>query len=834
MKSRIRKLAVAAGITLGVLAVLGVGLKIFFPAEKIKEMAVARASAQLGRDVSVGEVAVSLRGGLGVKMQDCTVANPAGWTGPAFLEASSLDLKLKIRPLLRKEIRVSRLVLDEPRVNLVKRADGTDNFTFAAAAPSAAAPSTAEDAGAGAETGISFDRLEINRGQLTYGDAIAATGLRLAGLNLTASLNDPGPGQFQSLGYLTVDSLQVEGAAPVPVLAAALDYDLSVDTRASRVDFRKAEMEIDGLPLAFTGNLNYPDSTLTATGQLTAAAVALDDLLGYLTPEQMQKLEGLDLQGQLAVKADLDFDRDRPVPVAYTGQAVVTDFKAVKQGLDGDLSVPRAVADFEPDRLQLDIPAGQVSGQDVKAQLSVRDFADPRFEGTAEGRMDLSILQPYLPPERQGTLAGVCDFFVKFSGAAALPDQMEYSGTFRTANLSYREPELPDNLEQMTAAISFDPRTIVIESCDARFASGRFQLTGKMTDPFPYFLPPEMSGGRTMKTPRLTFDLKSPRLDVDRMFPAAAPAAEGAPGVTASKAATRSAVVDSSLPDIEIAGVFRADTLIYSQVPFTAVTGKVKMADRVLTCYDVTGEVYRGAVQGAVVVDLNNLNAPAFAGDYQASKIEVDNFVTRFAGMAGIVFGSCDMQGSFKAAGRDPADIRNSLTLDSSANITSGRVVTAGFVQSSLGSLASNLGQKLDKEQALKDLVTHIKVDAGRVGLDQLTTRLGTLGDFTLNGFYGFDGKLDYTGMLRLSEAQTAKLFSSSGALGGLASLLGDKKPARVDLPVFVNGTREKPNMGIDFVPLTNQLQASVADEAKDKLKEEGEGALKDLLKKFK
>ena len=315
----------------------------------------------------------------------------------------------------------------------------------------------------------------------------------------------------------------------------------------------------------------------------------------------------------------------------------------------------------------------------------------------------------------------------------------------------------------------FDPDSVVVEKATAKFGGGDVTLTGKMVDHLPYFLPAEKENRENLKKPTFTFAAHSSRVDIDRLFPLASPGASGPGG--------RAAVPDTlaPIPNILGQGTIRADTLIYSRVPFTEVVGKVRLRDRVLECYDVSGRVYGGGVTGKVTVDLNNLNDPGYGGEFKAVDIEANNFLTRFVDLKQVVTGKAGMTGSFSARGRDPDRIKSTLTMDSIAAVTSGKLVPGQFVNSSLGTLAAGVGQNLDKEQALKDLTTLIKVEDGRVGLESFQTKLGNFGDLTLGGSYGFDGGLDYQGALLLTKEQTARLYATGGLVGSVARLFGTK-----------------------------------------------------------
>ena len=173
------------------------------------------------------------------------------------------------------------------------------------------------------------------------------------------------------------------------------------------------------------------------------------------------------------------------------------------------------------------------------------------------------------------------------------------------------------------------------------------------------------------------------------------------------------------------------------------------------------------------------------------------------------------MAGSFSAAGRDPEQIKQSLVMDATVSLTEGRVVTAGVVESSLGDLAKKAGANLDQEQVLRDLATTIAVKDGRVKLDRLKTQLGTFGDLTLDGSYGFAGDMSYDGAILLTADTTKRLLAQSGALG---DLLGSSAPERLNLPLTVGGMIQSPKLKVDYGAVTEVLGKAVAEEAGDKL----------------
>jgi hypothetical protein len=514
--------------------------------------------------------------------------------------------------------------------------------------------------------------------------------------------------------------------------------------------------------------------------------------------------------------------------MTYRGQAKIAGLRAVSREVTGELRVQEVLLDFQPDIVEVQSKGGAFADQPLDLTLTLEDFQDPQVKGSVSGTFDLAFVEPFLPPERKAAIAGQCRLEGWFSGRTENIAEMDYAGRATFQDVSYRDSALPDALEQLNGTVSFDPRSVTVEKAEARFGAGDLSLTGKLVDHLPYFLPAEKDNRDALPKPTVTFEASSRRIDIDKLFPAAVP---GSAAPIERAATIPDTITAEPIPDLLCQGTIRADTLIYSRVPFTGVSGKIRLRDRILECYDMVAGVYGGNAGGKVSIDLNDLNDPGYSGEFEASDIEANNFLTLFAALSQVVYGKAGLTGSFSARGRDPDRIKSTMTMDSKAALTSGKVMTGEFVDSSLGSLAAKVGQKLDKEQALKDLTTLIKVENGRVGLDKFKTKLGSFGDLTLGGSYGFAGDLEYKGAILLSKDQTARLYASGGLAGSVASLFGDKAE-RLNLPLTVGGTMTSPKMDIDYTELTNNLKSQLQNELTDDLKDEVGKKLKGLFGK--
>ncbi|UCE25825.1 MAG: AsmA family protein [Candidatus Zixiibacteriota bacterium] len=942
MKKFLKILGWVAGAVIVLLILAIAGLWLFFPIEKAKEMAVERGSAQLGRTITVEDAAISFWGGLGVRLGNVAVGNPAAMEDGDFLKAEDVDVKLQILPLLSGNYKIDRLVINRPEIAMLKRADGTNNYTFEAVekkAPPELAEKVAPEAKAAAFA-VTFDELVINDGMLSFVDDSSGMSFRLNNLDLSTSLTSPRANYYRSSGSIEVDSVAVSLDVPLPPLSVKLDYNLDYDPATRQITFEETRLELNRVKFALKGEAHDPTGQLKSKVSIKSEKISVADLFALLPPEKLEATRDFEIDGDFTLDLDVEYDPDHPDTLTYYGTALITSMNLSHREVPGQFEFSRALLDFKTDNLRFNIEDAYFDGNPVKGHLVVDNFDDPTANGELAGKFNLAYLQPFLPAEGQHTIAGGSEFDIKLSGKPRDFGSMSFSGSLKVSggsynsaalfepvesfdldvyfdnrlthvrkltgrmksgdlsfegrfndlvpyfmadsvtrrmiaptidgsvsgnvdlavvnmflpptgnpelkgdlstnikmtgvltdyerlrpsgkltirNASYTDSLLPEPVTHFEAEMTIAPDTITVNNLTAKFVSSDASFSGKLVDPFPYLLPIEGVDRSQVNKPLFLFQLSSNRFDADKLFP------EAVPGSGENRATVS---VDSIspfiLPDIDGQGTFEVDTLIYSQVEFTSLQGKIKVYDRKIECYDATGKVYTGDVSGKTTIDLQDFENPRYVGEFKASNVEADDFVSRFTKFGGYLFGKVNMEGNYNASGWEAQDFLNSLTMNSASSMQQGKVVTSGVVFSAISSLASKAGETFEKEQSLRDLSTNVVVKDGKVSVDKLQTGLGKVGDVQLDGFYAFTGDISYSGTILLSKEWSEKLVSQKGLLGNLAGLLSDKSVDRIKLPIAFGGTIDQPSFDVDYTALAKNLGENLKDEA---------GNLLDKLKK--
>ena len=112
------------GIVLGVVFVLVVGAVVtpfLIDLNKYKGKIIDIAKPHVARDLDFGGIKLTILKGLGAEIQGLRIAENPGFGVGDFLNLERLRVKVKLFPLLKKQIQVKELILDKPVVRLIKK-----------------------------------------------------------------------------------------------------------------------------------------------------------------------------------------------------------------------------------------------------------------------------------------------------------------------------------------------------------------------------------------------------------------------------------------------------------------------------------------------------------------------------------------------------------------------------------------------------------------------------------------------------------------------------------------------------------------------------------------
>jgi AsmA protein len=245
-----------------VIVVLVVVAPFLIPVNQFRPTIEEKASAALGRKVEVGNLSLSLFTG-SLAADNLSIADDPKFSNSPFLTAKSIKVGVELLPLImRKELNITNIVIDNPGVTLLRNPGGEWNYSsFGASAaksqgkegapseqkPSATEQTPSKETPSSEKAGeFSVEKLELRNGTVIVGstnsqkrstydkvDLTASNVSLTTKFPVTLSANLPGGGNLKLDG--TVGPLDQQNTAMTPV---------------------NAKLTVDNLNLAATGFLD--------------------------------------------------------------------------------------------------------------------------------------------------------------------------------------------------------------------------------------------------------------------------------------------------------------------------------------------------------------------------------------------------------------------------------------------------------------------------------------------------------------------------------------------------------------------------------------------------
>ncbi|HZL60639.1 MAG TPA: AsmA family protein [Stellaceae bacterium] len=314
-----KKLLIGVGAVVALLIVAAIAVPFFVPVDAYKTKLIDAVRESTGRDLRIdGPMSFRLLPNIALSAENVSFSNASDGVAKNMAQLKSLEVRLRLLPLLTGTIAVDSFVLTDPVIALEIDRGGHANWDFSKpavpGAPVSARPAAAASQGGGMAELSSFRlaNLKLENGQVSYLDQRTGKRWEASAINMTFSmsgLDDPltangsvmWNGQKISLSYSIKRPGAFQGGAPTPVAfnvsstpinlafsgagVGAPELKLSGDVNLSIPSVRNlaswAGQPISGTgkgfgPLSIKGKLDVAG----ATYGFGDAAIAFDDIKG--------------------------------------------------------------------------------------------------------------------------------------------------------------------------------------------------------------------------------------------------------------------------------------------------------------------------------------------------------------------------------------------------------------------------------------------------------------------------------------------------------------------------------------------------------------------------
>lgn len=793
-----------------------VAAAIFFPADRIKAEIEKRASETLRRHVELDAVSLSILPRLTLDLKGLRVYNPEDFPGGELVSIDRLSCRLKLFPLLKKQLVFNEITVHHPVLNIRKTKDGKVNYDFEIEAGEEGVQTplgkkeklTSEEA---AMSAFAYDWAEIRNADLIYIDDSSDIQVTLNNFNLSTRLNLEQDGYTgHSKGTLEIPSIKSNLLPANIPLDIAVAYNADVDFRHADLVLKKTSLEVNGIAFEVESTVRNFLDLQSIFAKIHADGVELEPLLEYLPPSEQFDRGKLRLSGKIEgdVEARLEFGSNRKP--YFAGAFDLKDLTVGYINIANRVNFENLHLAFDADTAAFSSRGGQMSEKQFGISGVVKNWDDPVFALKTNGSYSLVGALPFLDPVYNHDLSGLLNFDLQITGKKSKWIDADIYGTVGVDKLYYTNDSLASPLNRLDMKATFKGQSVTIDSLYAEYPGIKAYVTGSLKNGFAHLLEPD----KGHKKPYLDFNMYAPLINYDTLFPVedAAVASTGQAGSTTS-AVSGEAAAPIFIPDIEAGGKVTIDKLIASKVEFTNIKADAKYDNGIISYKNASASLYSGSITSEGQIDLTNFLDPALAISYDCQNIEANDFMTDFANLGGHLFGKMNLKGNLTGRGSEPEQFLRSLNADGDVLMQDGKIVNFELIEK----LAEQFKFKTFEEQDIKNLVTAAKIRDGKLVLDG-TKLIDRIGNWDVGGTVDLlDQKLDLDIGLYLNEDYSKKF----DFMGGL--LLDKNNRVRVNFDL----TGDYKNPTISNLSTDND---AVKDNVTDKLKE----GVNNLLNQFK
>lgn len=813
-----RKTLIILGVGLGLLLLLLVLLPLLFGgriAERVKSEANQALDAKVDwRDQSLGLFRNFPN--LTLSLDELSVVGVGRFEGDTLAAVGRLGVVLDLASAVRTALGgagpvvVRAVVLDRPRLSLVKLEDGSANWDITKADTAAPAPE------AGRPLAVSLRRFEITDGDVVFDNRAANLRASLAGLDQSLA-GDFGNEQLTIETRAHADSVTLEFAGLPYLNRVRLDLSTDIAADLAKQSFRLQEsgVRLNELTLAFSGSVASTEDRLTLDLAFGAPKTEFRHILSLVPAVYTRDFESVQTSGSLAVSGRVkgDYGEDAFPALSLNAKVENGAFRYPDLPLPArDIALDLAIGNpgGDPDSTTVNLRRFHVvlGSNPVDAVLVVRTpVSDPDVDARVAGKLDLADLRRTFKLEGMQELAGTvaADAAVRarmswLDSASPQYDRVAARGTVDLAGVTVKSDSLPHPLTIREASLRLAPQRAELRSFDATIGSSDLRLTGRLDNLLGFVLRDDvLRGSATLASRR--FNLDEWRSDEGDLSVIPVPA------------------------NLDFGFEATVNELLYDDLTMRNARGRLRVKDQRITLENFTFATLGGEFAVNGFYETTDVAKPTFDVGLRIQKLDIPRAFEAFTTVQMLApvakYASGTFSTDLKLSGALGQDMRPLFPgLSGQGSLQTSILRLQDFPP--LDKIAGLTKLSLLDDPGLKAVRSRFDIRDGRLHVQPFTVGLGETA-MTVSGSNGIDQSLDYD--LRLQVPRGLLGAEANQAIGGLLSKAAgaglDLGAAReIALGIELGGTVTNPSISVGAADVAGSAVEAVQDAAERRVTE--------------
>lgn len=805
MKGLLKILLGIVGVLVVVIVAAAIIIPMYVDPNDYKDEITAMVKKQTGRELQIpGDLSITVFPWLGVETGRLVFSDAEGFGAEPMVQAEGIEIRVKLLPLLRKEIEMGTVIIDQLQANLIRNEQGRTNWDdlLQAAEQNAGSEQPAQprdDNQAFALAGLAVGGLDISNSRVSWVDKQAKQHYVIEDLNLKTGTLVPGqPIDIELNTSIDASNPQLKGTL---ALAGTVSYDL--DKQQYRITPLALESSLEGPQLpGGAADINLSADTIAANLNANTASIrALS--LNALNTRIEGDLEAQNIERQVpSLKGFLNVSGDNlPALLKLAGR------KDLAEQLQGKPAEFKLGANFNADA-----NAGTAQISDLKANVLGIKMA---------GEVSASQTNSDNPSfNGQFDISGLGLDAATTVTASNLINQPNYRGNLKLAPFNLRNfmqelgievPKTADNkvLTKVALESQYSGNSNSLSLKELKLTLDDTKATGSLSV-------------ADFARQALRFDLNLDQIDADRYLPPPPADEKTAPATPETAAAGAAAELPlETLRALDMKGNLQIGQLIISKAKLNDVSLALNAQNGIIALAPVNAKLYDGSYKGEVNLDATG-KQPTVKFDTALSGVNIEPLLKDMTGKAKMT-GTATINAKLNAKGADIAVMKKNLNGNADLLFKDGayKGINLGHILRQANAVleGQSIKEVPESEQTdFSEMTATLNIQNGLVKNDDLSAKSPAIRVTGAGQANLVNEQVDYT--VNASVAKTTKGQGGQGldAVGGYT------------VPVHCKGTFAEPGCKPDFKSLVKAKVDKEIDKQTEKAEEKVRQKLEEKL----
>lgn len=821
----LKKVLKWSGITLLSLIIVLAAVPFLFK-DKIKAKVLASINENVNAKVALEDVSLNLFKSFpnaNVTLDKMSVINKAPFEGDTLVYSDKISLKMSMMELFNGEnepMKIESISTENTKLNILFNKDGVGNYDIAIK------KDEKEEAKEEKPFALSIQNYEVENLKFTYKDEASKMKMVLD------SINHEGTGNFEqdvldldtkTTANLTFDMDKSNFMRNVKI---SLDAVLGIDLKNSKYTFKENKALINQLPLNFNGFIQMADKAQVYDLTFNTPSSDFKNFLGLIPAQYAGNLDGVETTGKFEVKGKVKGNlTDTTVPtfniemLSNNASFHYKDLPKSVKNIHIDTHIVNETGLMNDTFVDLDKLSFAIDQDVFSANAHVANIAEnANVNAALKGVINLANVSKAYPVKLEKPLNGILRADVKTAFDMKSVETSQYqniknSGNINLTGFNYAGPEMAKPVSIAVADVTFNPSRINLNKLAAKTGKSDINVSGSLDNFYGFVFKNQILKGN--------FNLNSNYFAVsDFMAPTTTTNDEG-------KKTTEQVKIPGFL---DCALTAKATTVVYDNLNLKNVGGTLIIRDQAVSLKGLTMDVFGGKIGLNGLVSTKN-KVPTFDMDLGLSTVDIGqtfsmlNTLKTITPIADVVNGK--MNSTIKLNGNLTQSMMpdiKSISGDLFANILQGSLNKS---KSTLLTELSGKANFLDfKDVNLKDVKAALSFKNGKVYVKPFALKHKDIG-VQISGSHGFDQNMDYD--LKF-DVPVKYLGKDVNNLIAKLTPADAKKIENVPVNALMNGSFKSPKITTDLPQATKNLTNQLVKMQKDKLVQQGTGAITNML----